>query len=63
VLNNAPLPLDGLSACDGSVTAFCTVKNFLSQVPQLTKEAMYQEACFGSTNTSILVGNGQPPSV
>jgi hypothetical protein len=62
VLNSAPLPLDGLSACDGSVNGFCPVKNFLSHVPQLTKEAMYQEACFGSYNTSISVGNGQPPS-
>ncbi|KAL4862814.1 amidase signature domain-containing protein [Aspergillus spectabilis] len=47
LLNNSPLPLDGLPACDRSVNELCSLKNFLSQVPQLTREAMYQEACFG----------------
>ncbi|CEJ62210.1 hypothetical protein PMG11_10717 [Penicillium brasilianum] len=61
VLNNAPLPLNGLSACDGAVNGFCPVKKFLDQVPRLTKEATYQKACFGSYNTSVSVGNGQPP--
>ncbi|KAJ5501323.1 Histidine phosphatase superfamily clade-2 [Penicillium expansum] len=61
VLNNAPIPWDGLSACDGSVNGFCPVQSFISQVPQLTKQAMFQEACFGSYNTSIPVNNGQPP--
>ncbi|KXG51775.1 Histidine phosphatase superfamily, clade-2 [Penicillium griseofulvum] len=60
VLNNAPVPLDGLKVCDGSVNGFCKVKNFLSAIPDLNKEAMYQEACFGDYNITSQVGNGQP---
>lgn len=60
VLNNAPLPLDGLSACDGSVNGFCEVNRFLGAVPNLNHEAMYQEACFGDYNITTQVGNGQP---
>lgn len=60
VLNNAPLPLDGLSACDGSVNGFCKVSQFLGAVPKLNEEAMYQEACFGDYNITTQVGNGQP---
>lgn len=41
LLNNALLPLGGLSACDGSVNGFCPVTKFLSEVTQLTKEANY----------------------
>ncbi|BCS22673.1 histidine phosphatase family protein [Aspergillus puulaauensis] len=62
VLNNAPLPLDGLSACNGSVNGFCPLKSFLGEVPELTKQAAYQEACFGNYNASIPVGDGKPPS-
>jgi hypothetical protein len=60
VLNNAPLPLDGLSECDGSVNGFCEVDKFLSAITKLNKEAMYQEACFGDYNITSQVGNGQP---
>lgn len=60
VLNNAPLPLDGLKVCDGSVNGFCKVKNFLRAIPDLNKEAMYQEACYGDYNITNQVGNGQP---
>ncbi|KAJ5557963.1 hypothetical protein N7461_001935 [Penicillium sp. DV-2018c] len=60
VLNNAPVPLDGLKVCDGSVNGFCKVDHFLSAVPGLVKEAMYQEACFGDYNITTQVGNGQP---
>ncbi|KAJ5085243.1 Histidine phosphatase superfamily clade-2 [Penicillium argentinense] len=59
-LNNAPVPLDGLSACQ-SVNGFCSVKSFLRQVPKLTKEAKYEEACFASYNATISADNGQPP--
>ncbi|KAJ5999882.1 hypothetical protein N7481_000291 [Penicillium waksmanii] len=62
VPNEAPLPLDGLSACKDSVNGFCNVRNFLSQVSDLTKEAQYQQTCFGKYNASTPVGNGQPPS-
>ncbi|KAJ6032817.1 uncharacterized protein N7446_008890 [Penicillium canescens] len=60
VLNNAPVPVDGLTACDGSVNGFCPVEKFLSSIPDLNKEAMYQEACFGDYNITSQVGNGQP---
>lgn len=60
VLNNAPVPVDGLKACEGSVNGFCPLKEFLREVPDLTEQAMYQEACFGNYNISKQVGNGQP---
>ncbi|KAJ5096439.1 hypothetical protein NUU61_005795, partial [Penicillium alfredii] len=60
VLNNAPVPLDGVNTCAGSVNGFCPLKKFLDQVPHLSKEAMYQQACFGSYNITSQVGNGQP---
>ncbi|CAG8145991.1 unnamed protein product [Penicillium salamii] len=60
VLNNAPLPLDGLSACDGSVNGFCKVGKFLRDIPKLNEQAMYQKACFGDYNITTQVGNGQP---
>ncbi|KAJ5284793.1 hypothetical protein N7524_000099 [Penicillium chrysogenum] len=61
VLNNAPVPLEGLSPCKGSVNGFCGMKEFLDYVPELTKQAMYQRACFGDYNVSTQVPNGQPP--
>lgn len=60
VLNNAPVPVDGLKPCDGSVNGFCEMRKFLDYVPELTKQAMYQEACFGDYNITTQVGNGQP---
>ncbi|KAJ5224949.1 hypothetical protein N7468_006174 [Penicillium chermesinum] len=60
VLNNAPVPVEGLTACNGSVNGFCPLEKFLSSVPKLTDEAMYQEACFGNYNITGQVGNGQP---
>ncbi|KAJ5994695.1 hypothetical protein N7481_001672 [Penicillium waksmanii] len=58
VLNNAPVSVDGL--CDNAVNGFCSLGAFLRQVPNLTKEAMYQEACFGNYNITTQVSNGQP---
>ncbi|KAJ5300344.1 uncharacterized protein N7443_005346, partial [Penicillium atrosanguineum] len=60
VLNNAPVPVEGLEACKGSLNGFCDMKKFLNYVPELVKQAMYQEACFGNYNTTIQVANGQP---
>ncbi|KAJ5893173.1 hypothetical protein N7504_009864 [Penicillium tannophilum] len=60
VLNSAPVSLEGLGACNGSVNAFCPVENFLGAVPALTEEAMYAEACFGSYNITSQVANGNP---
>lgn len=60
VLNDAPVPLEGLKPCDGSVNGFCDMKTFLDYVPELTKQAMYEEACFGDYNITTQVGNGQP---
>ncbi|KAJ5180942.1 Histidine phosphatase superfamily clade-2 [Penicillium capsulatum] len=60
VLNNAPVPVDGLKACEKSVNGFCPLKAFLREIPDLTEQAMYQEACFGNYNITEQVGNGQP---
>lgn len=60
VLNNAPVPVQGLKPCDGSVNGFCDMRKFLDYVPELTRQAMYQEACFGAYNITTEVGNGQP---
>lgn len=60
VLNNAPVPVDGLKPCEESVNGFCDMKKFLDYVPELTKQAMYQEACFGDYNITTQVSNGQP---
>jgi hypothetical protein len=62
VLNNAPVPLDGLVGCEGSRDGFCPVQNFLGGVPTLKQQAMYQYACFGNYTSNGQVGNGQPPS-
>lgn len=62
VLNGAPLPLDGLAGCEGSKNGFCAVKDFLSGVPTLKKDAMYQKACFGNYTVGGQVANGQPLS-
>ncbi|KAJ5632012.1 hypothetical protein N7490_008351 [Penicillium lividum] len=60
VLNSAPISLEGLSVCNGSVNAFCSVEKFVGAVPALTTEAMYEEACFGSYNITSQVANGNP---
>ncbi|CAI7618771.1 unnamed protein product [Penicillium pancosmium] len=60
VLNNAPVSTKGMKACEGSVNGFCPLKAFVDSVPELTKEAMYQEACFGDYNITEQVANGQP---
>lgn len=62
VLNGAPVPLDGLVGCEKSKNGFCAVKDFLSGVPTLKKEAMYQKACFGNYTVGGQVGAGQPPA-
>jgi hypothetical protein len=58
VLNNAPVSGKGL--CNDAVNGFCPMTGFLKKVPDLDKEAMYQEACFGSYNITTQVANGQP---
>lgn len=58
VLNNAPVPLDGL--CDNADNGFCPLDHFLSNVLTLNKEALYQKACFGNYNIPTQVANGQP---
>lgn len=61
VLNNAPLPLNGLPGCGKNArNGFCPVEAFLHAVPSLKKEAMYQHACFGNYSTDGQVGNGKP---
>ena len=60
VLNNAPVSTKGMKACEGAVNGFCPLQDFVDSVPELTKEAMYQEACFGNYNIMSQVANGQP---
>lgn len=60
VLNDAPVPVEGLAPCKGSANGFCDMMKFLNYVPELTKQAMYQEACFGDYSTTAEVPNGQP---
>lgn len=61
VLNNAPVPLDGLKGCEDSVNGFCAVKDFLKGVPQLKEDAEYQYACFGKHDAGGgQVGDGRP---
>jgi hypothetical protein len=62
VLNNAPLPLDGLAGCENSKNGFCPVEKFLRDVPALKKKAQYQKACFGKYPTGSQVGDGAPES-
>ncbi|KAI9927228.1 hypothetical protein ASPWEDRAFT_165747 [Aspergillus wentii DTO 134E9] len=62
VLNGAPLPTDGLVGCEHAKNGFCAVKDFLSGVPQLEKDAQYQHACFGKYKTGSQVGDGAPES-
>ncbi|KAJ5896907.1 uncharacterized protein N7473_006306 [Penicillium subrubescens] len=62
LLNNAPLPLDGLVGCEKAKNGFCPVERFLKAVPTLKKKAMYQEACFGNYTTGSQVGDGAPGS-
>jgi hypothetical protein len=62
VLNNAPLPLQGLVGCENAKNGFCPVDTFLKSVPTLKEKAMYQEACFGNYTTGSQVGDGAPNS-
>ncbi|KAH8689450.1 putative extracellular phytase [Talaromyces proteolyticus] len=62
VLNDAPVPVDGIKACENAVNGFCAVKDFLKDVPHMVKESDYQRACFANYTVSGQVGNGQPPS-
>lgn len=60
VLNEAPLPLEGLPGCGNSTNGFCEVPKFLSGIPTLKEDAMYQFACFGNYTTGGQVGDGRP---
>lgn len=60
VLNNAPLPLKGLVGCEKGENGFCEVEKFLSGIPALKKDAMYQYACFGNYTSEGQVGDGRP---
>ncbi|KAJ5930478.1 Histidine phosphatase superfamily clade-2 [Penicillium verhagenii] len=62
VLNNAPLPLNGLVGCENATHGFCPVDNFLRGVPTLKKNAEYQYSCFGNYTTGHQVADGVPDS-
>ncbi|KAJ5328882.1 Histidine phosphatase superfamily clade-2 [Penicillium brevicompactum] len=62
VLNNAPLPLDGLASCKGSKNGFCELEKFLHDVPAMKNKAQFQKACFGNYTKGSQVGDGAPES-
>lgn len=62
LLNNAPLPLQGLVGCENAKNGFCPVRDFLRGVPTLKHSAKYQEACFGKYPRGKQVGDGVPNS-
>lgn len=62
VLNNAPLPQDGLIGCENSSNGFCHLDKFLRGVPTLKEKAQFQKACFGNYTTGSQVGDGAPES-
>ncbi|KAK1147226.1 hypothetical protein N8T08_001965 [Aspergillus melleus] len=62
VLNDAPLPTDGLVGCKDAKNGFCPLDGFLGSVDQLKRNAQYQFACFGKYPTGGQVGDGVPES-
>ena len=62
MLNNAPVPLNGLPGCDKAKNGFCSVDNFLYAVPSLKEKSKYQESCFGNYTKGSQVGDGVPNS-
>ncbi|CAI7627968.1 hypothetical protein PCG10_001341 [Penicillium crustosum] len=62
VLNNSPLPQDGLIGCENSSNGFCHLEKFLRGVPALKEKAQFQKACFGNYTTGSQVGDGAPES-
>lgn len=61
MLNNAPVPLDGLKRCEKGVNGFCDVRDFVAAVPGLKRDAEYQFACFGKHDAGgRQVGDGKP---
>lgn len=62
VLNNSPLPQDGLIGCEDSSNGFCQLDKFLRGVPTLKDQAQFQKACFGNYTTGSQVGDGAPES-
>ncbi|KAJ5201744.1 uncharacterized protein N7498_006407 [Penicillium cinerascens] len=62
MLNNSPLPMQGLIGCERAKNGFCPVDTFLKGVPTLKEKAKYQEACFGNYTTGSQVGDGAPGS-
>lgn len=60
MLNNAPLPLDGLVGCEDAKNGFCDTQEFLRGLPTLKHKAQYQKACFGTYPTGSQVGDGAP---
>ncbi|KAJ5478276.1 hypothetical protein N7530_003785 [Penicillium desertorum] len=62
VLNNSPLPQDGLIGCEDSSNGFCQLDKFLSGVPTMKDKAQFQKACFGNYTTGSQVGDGAPES-
>lgn len=62
VLNDAPLPLEGLAGCKNAINGFCPLDGFLSGVEELKKHAQYQFACFGKYPIGGQVADGVPES-
>lgn len=62
VLNNSPVPTDGVPGCEEAENGFCDVESFLDGVPRMREMAEYAFACFGNYSVDGEVGNGRPPA-
>lgn len=61
MLNNAPIPVNGLKGCEKGVNGFCALSDFVAAVPGLKRDAEYQFACFGKHDAGgRQVGDGKP---
>ncbi|PYH91212.1 multiple inositol polyphosphate phosphatase [Aspergillus ellipticus CBS 707.79] len=60
VLNDQPVPVEGVPGCEGSVNGFCSLEGFLGGVAKSQKLAEYDLACEVGVPGSGQVGDGRP---
>ncbi|PYI05611.1 putative acid phosphatase [Aspergillus sclerotiicarbonarius CBS 121057] len=60
VLNEMPVPVQGVVGCEGAKNGFCPLEGFLSGVPSMYKKAQYEKACEVGVEGSGMVGDGCP---
>ncbi|OOF90945.1 hypothetical protein ASPCADRAFT_155634 [Aspergillus carbonarius ITEM 5010] len=62
VLNEMPVPVQGVVGCEGAQNGFCPLEGFLSGVPSMKKKAQFEQACVVGVKGSGMVGDGCPDS-